>query len=87
MANIKAALKDIRQSEKHHIKNKIVISELKTLIRKYKDSISAKKKEEATTLLPALVKRLDMAATKKIIHPNNASRKKSRLMTQLAALK
>ncbi len=87
MANLKAALKSIRQSEKHRLRNTAVISELRTLIKKYKDFLATGKREDAEAFLPTLAKRLDMAATKKIIHRSTASRRKSRFMKQLAVLK
>lgn len=87
MANLKAALKSIRQNEKRHLKNNQAISEMRTLTKKYLSLVSAGQKQEASQFLSGLVKGLDMAATKRIIHPNVASRKKSRLMKRLAALK
>lgn len=87
MANLKAALKSIRQNEKHHLRNTQVISELRTLTKKYLSLVSGGTKQEAGQFLSGLVKRFDMAAAKKIIHPNAAARKKSRLMKRLAALK
>jgi small subunit ribosomal protein S20 len=87
MANLKTALKSIRQSEKHYLRNTQVISELRTLTKKYLSLVSGGKKQEANQFLSGLVKRFDMAATQKIIHPNAAARKKSRLMKRLAALK
>ena len=87
MANVKAALKSIRQNEKHHLKNSQVISELRTLTKKYLSLVSGGEKQEASQFLSGLVKRLDMAATKRVIHSNAAARKKSRWMKRLAALK
>jgi small subunit ribosomal protein S20 len=87
MANLKAALKSIRQDKKRHLSNNQVVSELRTLTKKYLSLVSGGAKQEASQFLSGLVKRLDMATTKKIIHPNTAARKKSRLMKRLAALK
>lgn len=87
MANLKAALKSIRQDRKRSLRNSVAFSELKTLVKKYLSFTSGGQKEEANALLPHLVKKLDMAASKKMIHPNTAARKKSRLMKRLALLK
>ncbi len=87
MANLKAALKSIRQDKKRHLKNNQVVSELRTLTKKYLSLVSGGTKQEAGQFLSGLVKRIDMAATKKVMHPNAAARKKSRLMKKLAALK
>ena len=87
MANIKAALKDIRQNAKHHLRNTEAITELRTMTKKFNKLVLEGQKETANSFLPQLVKKLDRVATKKMIHPNAAARKKSRLMKRLAALK
>lgn len=87
MANLKAALKSIRQDKKRHLRNSHAVSGLRTLTKKYLSLVSGGAKQEAGQFLSGLVKKLDMAAAKKIIHPNTAARKKSRLMKRLAALK
>lgn len=87
MANIKAALKSIRQNQKRRLRNIGVLSELKTLEKKYFSLLSTGEKEKITAFLPEVVKKVDMAATKGIIHFNAAARTKSRLMKHLTVLK
>ena len=77
MANIKSQKKRIITNAKRAERNKAVKSELKTRIKNAQSTIGSDGNAEAVRLA---VKRIDMAATKGIIHPNAAARKKSRLM-------
>jgi small subunit ribosomal protein S20 len=73
LPNIKAAIKWARQSEKRHVRNVDVKTRLKTLVKKAR-AVGA---EAAVVTLAE--SQLDKAASKGIIHPNKAARKKSRL--------
>lgn len=86
MANIKSAKKRIRVIEKKTLMNRIVKSSLKTTIKKFEAAVLNKNAEEAKVTYVAATKALDMAASKGVIHKNNASRKKSRLAAKLNAL-
>lgn len=66
-------------------RNKTVRSETKTAISKAEKLVSAKGGDEAKSAVTAAISSLDKAAKKKIIHPNTAARKKSRLMKKLNA--
>lgn len=79
----KSASKELRKGKKRHLRNIGILSELKTLNKNFIDLVSKKKIEEAQKLLRRLSSKLDMAAGKKIIHRNLASRKKSRLAHKL----
>ena len=70
--NIKSAEKWVRQSEKRTLRNRDVKTRLKTLFKN-----AAKSGDPAVTT--AVEGQFDKAATKGIIHPNKAARKKSRL--------
>lgn len=72
MPNIKAATKWVRQSEKRTKRNLDVKTRLKTIYKK-----AAKGADESQTR--AVEAQFDKAASKGIIHPNKAARKKSRL--------
>ncbi|MFH1245665.1 MAG: 30S ribosomal protein S20 [Candidatus Omnitrophota bacterium] len=78
-----SAYKELGKSKKRHIRNINIISELKTLNKKFLDFLAENKIEEAKNTLLQLTSKLDKAAAKKIIHRGNASRKKSRLMLRL----
>ena len=79
MANIKSQIKRNRQSEVLREKNKAVRSEVRT---RTKNALVAAEggAEDAVELLRLALKRIDKAAAKGIIHANEASRRKSRLM-------
>lgn len=85
MANIKSQIKRNKQSEVRRLRNKAVRSELKTRIKSALRSVEQAEDTAAETLQLA-VKRLDKAASKGIIHKNQAARRKSRLMQRIAKL-
>lgn len=84
MANIKSQKKRVITNAKRTERNKGVKSEIRTRVKKARETQGTPENAEALRLA---VKRLDMAAAKRIIHPRQAARKKSRLMTQLNAAK
>lgn len=73
----KAAIKAAKQSVKRRAQRRPSSTQMKTMIRKLTDLVSAGKKDEAVKVLPQVYKSIDMAAKKRHIHPNNAARKKS----------
>ena len=77
MANIKSQLKRIKTNEKARLRNKSVKSSVKTAIRKFREAAEAGDKEQAATLLRDASQKLDKAASKGVIHPNQAANKKS----------
>jgi small subunit ribosomal protein S20 len=85
VANIKSQIKRNRQNEKRRLRNKAVRSELRTRTKSAVDSASAGAEDAAEALRIAL-KRIDKAATKGVIHKNQAANRKSRLMRRAAAL-
>lgn len=78
-----AALKQIRKDRKRRPRNQAVRSELKTMTKRLVTLLTAKKFDEATPLLRDIAKRYDQAVSKGILHPNTASRHKSRLARRL----
>ena len=87
MPNKRAALKQIHKSRTRHLRNLRAQSELKTLLKKFQAALSTKKLEDAKTALGLLLKKIDTANSKGILHRNTAARNKSRLMRRLAAAK
>ncbi len=79
----KSAFKELRKAKKRHLRNAGVLSELKTLNKKFISLVGEKKIEQAKKILNQLITKLDKAAAKKIIHKNKASRRISRLMRSL----
>jgi small subunit ribosomal protein S20 len=81
--NIKSAKKRHRQSLERRARNRSAKSTLKTAIKKLRETVEAKKFDDAKALYSDLCKLLDQTASKKIIHVNKASRTKSRLSSYL----
>ncbi len=88
MAHHKSALKRIRSSERKRIRNRLVKVRVRTFVKKARAQMSAAQPDTATSreAVLAAIKELDKAATKGVIHRNNAARRKSRLMKQLNKL-
>lgn len=82
MPNKQAAVKALRQTKKHTIHNRAVLSQLEVFIRLARRAITAHSKEAAASVKTA-IKALDKASQKGIIKANTAARKKSRLMKAL----
>ncbi len=79
MANIKSQKKRNIQNEARRQRNLAVRSELKTRTKNARNAATAGD-EDAATKLVAAQKRIDKAATKGVIHKNQAARRTSRLM-------
>lgn len=79
MANTKSALEHIHLSAKRHARNVAVKSSTRTHVKKARTTIT-QNPAEAELDLKAAISALDRAARKGVIHPNNAARRKSRLM-------
>ncbi len=86
MANIKSAIKRNRQNEKQRLRNRNVRGKARTQVKKAKEAIQTGDREAAIANVKEAVKSLDRAASKGVIHKNNAARRKSRLFKQLAKL-
>jgi small subunit ribosomal protein S20 len=83
MPKRKAAVKRLRVDKKRHLKNLEIRKELKKTIKKFLMLVTAKNTNEAKALFGKVSSLLDKAAKKSIIHPNTASRKKSRLSRKI----
>jgi small subunit ribosomal protein S20 len=81
-----SAEKSDRQGEKRHLRNKMIKSRAKTLVKDFVDLVDEKKKAEATAKLAELSSFLDKAVSKGIYHKNTAARKKSRMTAVLKSL-
>jgi small subunit ribosomal protein S20 len=86
LANLKSAIKRNRQNKKRRLRNRVYRGEARTFIRDARASMLEENLEEARVSTLKAVKALDKAAEKGVIHKNNAARRKSRLVKQLAAL-
>ena len=79
-------MKRARQSIKQNLRNRGVLSSIKTIIKKVEAARSAGKREDAGKALLQAIKALDMAASKGVIPKNTASRKISRLTQKVNAI-
>jgi small subunit ribosomal protein S20 len=83
MPRTKSAAKQMRASLRRRARNKRVLTFLHHQERKVRGLISAAKKDEAAKEFSRLMSALDKAAKRKIIHANQARRKKSRIAASL----
>ena len=86
MANIKSQIKRNKQNEKARLRNKAVKSELKTSVRKFREAADSGDVDAATTAMRAACRSLDKAASKGVIHKNQAANRKSAIAKRAAEL-
>lgn len=83
MANIKSAIKRMRQNVKRRLANRQKMSRMRTEIKKFRRLLTEGQVDEARTLLPRVYAVIDRTAQKGVIHSNTASRYKARLTRTL----
>ena len=86
MANIKSQLKRIKTNEKARQRNKAVKSSLKTSIRRFRAAADAGERDPAVEAMTAASRQLDKAASKGVIHANQAANRKSAMAKRVASL-
>ena len=86
MANIKSQIKRIKTNEKARLRNKSVKSSLKTAIRKFREAAAAGDVEGVNAHLTTASRQLDKAASKGVIHANQAANRKSAMAKRAAEL-
>jgi small subunit ribosomal protein S20 len=86
MANIKSQIKRNRQNLDRYERNKAVRSRLKTFSRRFASAVESGDREAAEEAFFVTSRALDKAATKGVIHKNNAANKKSRMAKKLQSL-
>ena len=86
MANIKSQIKRNKTNEKARQRNVAVKSALKTAVRRFRSAADAGDAAAAATALQTASKALDKAASKGVIHKNQAANRKSGLAKQVAGL-
>ena len=82
MANIKSAKKRVKVIATKTARNKAIKSDLKTALKKA-DAAVAENADNKVEVVRAAIKKVDMAASKGIMHKNKAARKKSQLALKL----
>jgi len=86
VANIKSQIKRNKQNERAHERNKAVRSALKTAVRKFREAVTAGDAANAKTLAADAGRALDKAASKGVIHKNQAANRKSSIAKQASSL-
>ena len=86
MANIKSQIKRNRQNDAAHERNKSVKSALKTAVRKFREAVEAGDADQAKNAAADAARALDKAASKGVIHKNQAANRKSAINKQAASL-
>jgi small subunit ribosomal protein S20 len=86
VANIKSQIKRNRQNDLAHERNKSVKSALKSAVRKFREAAESDDVDHAKALAYDASKRLDKAASKGVIHKNQAANKKSAIAKKAASL-
>ena len=82
----KAAIKDLRQSQKRAERNQKTKSDVVALIRKVRKAVEKKDSAKAAEWLKQAIRQIDRAAQQGILKKNTAARKKSRLSKAVKAL-
>jgi small subunit ribosomal protein S20 len=86
VANIKSQIKRIRTNEAARQRNKGVKSSLKTAVRNFRQTADSGDREATLAALTSASRQLDKAASKGVIHPNQAANKKSAMAQRVNAL-
>ena len=86
MANIKSQIKRNRQNEDRHERNKAVKTRLKSAVRKFRELADAGDKDAAVAAGRVASRKLDKAASKGVIHKNQAANRKSAIAKKAASL-
>ncbi len=86
MANIKSQIKRIKTNEIARQRNRAVKSSLKTKVRRFRTAADAGDQAAAQTALADASRALDKAASKGVIHTNQAANRKSAMASKAASL-
>lgn len=78
-----SAMKRTRQAEKRNLRNASIRSKIKTVSKRIEEAITEKNQENVKKFLREIIRTVNSAVSKGVLHKNTASRKISRL-TKLA---
>ena len=84
MPNTPSAIKRLRQSKKRRMHNRITKKVIKTLTKRTMAGLAAKEFDKAEADFRATVAKIDKAGARRVLHPNTAARRKSRLAREYA---
>ena len=86
MANIKSQIKRNKQNEKRRLRNRGYRGTARIAVREARSAMASDNAEESRAAVLKAISALDKAAERGVLHKNNASRRKGRLMKQLSSL-
>ena len=86
MPNIKSQIKRVKTNEKSRQRNKAVKSALRTYVRNFRRAAEGGDVEAAAKAARVANRQLDKAASKGVIHKNQAANRKSKLAKRVASL-
>jgi small subunit ribosomal protein S20 len=86
LANTASAIKRVRQESKRRARNRAVKSRMRTFVKQANEAIEQGDRALAADAVRNAISEIDRAASKGVIHSNNASRSKSRLMLRFNVL-
>jgi len=79
MPHTRSAKKNVRKNEQRRQRNRAVKGAIKTHIKKFEQVVAAGPADQVQAEFLVTIRKLDKAAAKRVIHPNQAARKKSQL--------
>ena len=79
MANIKSAMKRVKITRAQNLRNRMIISDLKTALKKFDKALESGDEAAISEMYTIAVSKVDKAVTKGVIHKNAANRKKAQL--------
>jgi small subunit ribosomal protein S20 len=86
VANIKSQIKRNRQNDAAHERNKAVKTGLRSAVRKFRELAETGDKDKALDAAKAATRKLDKAASKGVIHKNQAANRKSAINKVVSSL-
>ena len=87
LANTKSAKKRIRQNSRRQARNARIRTRARSSVRSARQTVDGSDRNAGEAAVKSAIQELDRAASKGVIHRNNAARRKSRLQKHLAKAK
>ena len=85
MPSSPSAIKRLKQSVKRRMHNRITKKIIKTLTKRTMAAVAAKEFEQAEADFRATVAKISKAGVRRVLHPNTADRRKSKLARDFSA--
>ncbi len=86
MANIKQQKKRIITNELRRVRNMSIRTRMRTLVKQAEEALESKDAEKIKKVVPRALSAIDRAASKGVIHRNNAGRKKSSIQRRVSSI-